>query len=101
MPAPTDLPDDFPSPPPRPSRFGALWRFFLPVAIAMIGAAVLTGIFDDTGRPAWLFAGGVAIALIGVASLLRSLFDQGRADIRAAEDRLAARLHPTQRKDTR
>lgn len=101
MPAPNVLPDDLPTPPPRPSRFGALWRFFLPVAIAMIGAAVLTGVFDDTGRPVWLFAGGIAIAVIGVASLLRSLIDQGRADIRAAEDRLAARLHATQRKDTR
>lgn len=101
MPDPKVLPDVPSTPPPRPSRFGALWRYFLPVAIAMIGAAVLTGIFDDTGRPVWLFAGGIAIAVIGVASLLRSLIDQGRADIRAAEDRRAARLNSTTRKDTR
>lgn len=101
MPDPKVLPDVPTSPPPRPSRFGALWRYFLPVSIAMIGAAVLTGIFDTTGRPAWLFAGGVAIALIGVASLLRWLIDQGRADLRAAEDRLAGRVSSTKRRDIR
>ncbi len=101
MPDPRVLPDVPTAPPPRPSRFGALWRYFLPVAIAMVGAAVLTGIFDTTGRPAWLFAGGVAIALIGVASLLRWLVDQGRADLRAAEKRLAERFPSAPRKDIR
>lgn len=54
----------------------------------MIGAAVLTGIFDTSGRPAWLFAGGIAVALIGVASLVRFLVDQGRAQARVLEARL-------------
>ena len=76
---------------PRPSRFGALWRWFLPVAIALIGSAVMTGVFDSTARPAWLFGGGIVVALIGVASLFRHLFDQGRAEMRAAEERLAKR----------
>jgi len=80
---------------PRPRGFGALWRLFLPVSIAMIGAAVLTGIFDDTGRPAWLFAGGIVVAVLGVASLLRYLIDQGRAEARALEARLAQRFEKT------
>lgn len=77
-----------PPPKPRPRGFGAMWRLFLPVSIAMIGAAVLTGIFDTSGRPAWIFAGGVAVAVIGVASLLRFLLDQGRAEARNLEARL-------------
>jgi hypothetical protein len=81
-----------PTPKPRPRGFSALWRWLLPAAIAMIGAAVLTGIFDTTARPAWLFAGGVLIAVIGVGSLLRNLIDQGRAEAARIEARLAEKF---------
>ncbi|TBW34626.1 hypothetical protein EYW49_17930 [Siculibacillus lacustris] len=87
-------------PPPRPlvprSLFGRLWRFFLPGAIALIAAAILTGVVDTTARPAWLFAGGVVIAMIGVVSLLRHLWDQGRAE-RAARDERSMRREETRR----
>lgn len=79
--------------PPRRGGIGALWRWFLPAAIVFVGMAVLTGVFDTTGRPFWLFVGGIACAVIGVTSLVKSLVDQGRAELAAAEERLAAHLH--------
>ncbi len=81
------------SPSPRRGGLGALWRWFLPAAIVFIGTAVLTGVFDTTGRPFWLFVGGIACAVIGVTSLIKSLVDQGRAELAAAEERLAAQFH--------
>ncbi len=75
----------------RPSPFGRLWRMFLPVAIAIMGLAVLTGLTDSTSRPAWMFAGGVCVAVIGVASLIRHLVDLGRARVEGIESRLDKR----------
>ena len=79
-------------PPSRPSPFGRLWRIFLPVAIAVMAAAVLTGIGDATSRPAWLFAAGVFIALIGAVSFFAHLFDLGRSEMRDLEKKLEDKL---------
>lgn len=79
------------APAPRPSPFGRLWRLFLPVAIAIMGLAVLTGIADPTGRPAWMFGAGIFIAVIGVASLFRHLIDLGRRRVEDLESRFDKR----------
>lgn len=81
--------------PEHTSHFGRLWRLFLPVAIAVMVLAVVTGIGDDTSRPAWMFAGGIFIALIGAASLLSHLLDLGRRRARELEKRLEDRLDQT------
>ena len=81
-----------PTPIRRPSPIGRLWRIFLPVAIALMAFAVITGVGDDSSKPAWMFAGGAFVALIGVASLILHLLELGRGEMQRLEKRLEDRL---------
>ncbi len=81
-----------PVPTAGPSRFSRLWRGLLPAGLAIVAAAFLLGVFDETGRPAWVFALGVIVALVGVASLASHLFDLGRREVRELEQRLEDEL---------
>ena len=79
-----------PSPP--SSRLVGAWRWVLPIAIAVMVLAVVTGIGDTSGRPAWIFAAGIFLAVVGAASLLGHLLDLGRREVRDLEKRLEDRL---------
>ena len=81
-----------PAPSAGPSRFAGLWRGLLPAGLAIVAAAFVLGIFDETGRPAWVFAVGVMVALVGLASLAGHLFDLGRREVRELEQRLEDEL---------
>ncbi|WP_407051428.1 hypothetical protein [Methyloraptor flagellatus] len=55
------------------ARFATLWRFLLPIAIALLASAVVTGFADTTARPAWIFGLGIVLGLIGGVSFLMHL----------------------------
>ena len=75
-----------------PSGFSRLWRWLLPLGLGIVGLALALGVFDETGRPAVVFAVGVIVALVGVASLAGHLFDLGRREVRELEQRLEDEL---------
>jgi len=66
--------------PPPPRGFSALWRWFLPAAIALMVFALIDGIADPDAGPAWLFIAGIGLAVIGATSFLRHLWETGRRD---------------------
>jgi hypothetical protein len=78
--------------PQPPSGFARLWRVLLPLGAAIVAAAVVFGVFDENGSPAWIFAGGVLVLLVGIASLAGHLFDLGRREVKQLEQRLEDEL---------
>lgn len=80
------------APPPPPSGFARVWRTLLPTAIAVIGAALVIGVFDTSGRPAWIFVVGAAIGLAGVASLVLFLIAKSRRGIAVIEAEIEDRF---------
>ena len=80
--------------PPPPSGFdsGRLWRILLPVGAAIMVGAVVVGVFDESGAPAWIFVVGGLVTLAGAASLAGHLFDLGRREVRELEQRLEDEL---------
>lgn len=86
------------TPPPPPSRFQRVWRWALPTALAIIALALALGLFDTTGRPAWLFVIGVGFALLGVGSLLTHLVTRSREGLAVLEDKIEAGLGREEKK---
>lgn len=84
--------DTRPAPTTPPAGFSRLWRWLLPLGLGIVGLAVALGVFDETGRPALIFAAGVIVVLIGVVSLANHLFDLGRREVRELEQRLEDEL---------
>lgn len=78
--------------PPPPPGFARLWRVLLPLGAAIVAAAVIFGVFDESGLPAWFFAVGVLVVLVGIASLAGHLFDLGRREVKDLERRLEDEL---------
>ena len=79
-------------PPPSGFDFGRLWRVLLPVGAAIMIGAVVVGVFDESGAPAWFFVLGGLVVLAGAASLAGHLFDLGRREVRELEQRLEDEL---------
>ena len=80
------------APPSRPSGFARMWRLLLPIAVAIMGVALLIGVFDTSAASAWIFVAGALVGLVGIASLAGHLFDLGRREVRDLEKRLEDEL---------
>lgn len=80
------------------ARFATLWRYLFPLAIALIGGALVSGVVDTGSRPAWIFGLGIALGLVGVLSFFAHLFllAAGLPDQRKARPRRTIDLlyHP-------
>lgn len=85
-----------PAPPPAP-LLTRLWRRALPIAVAVIAAALALGVLDTTARPAWLFLVGAVIGVVGAASLVAHLVMRGREGLAAIERRIEDELEETRR----
>jgi hypothetical protein len=80
------------SPPPPPSGFALAWRRLVPIGLVIVALALLVGVFDTTGRPAWIFVVGAATTIVGLASLARFLYLKSRSGIAALEAEIEERL---------
>ncbi len=86
------------TPPPPPSRFQRVWRWALPTALVIIALALALGLFDTTGRPAWLFLIGLGFGLLGTASLLTYLTMKSREGLAVLEEKIEAGLGREEKK---
>lgn len=86
------------TPPPPPSRFQRVWRWALPTALVVVALSLALGVFDTTGRPAWLFLVGLGFGLLGVASLLTYLTMRSREGLAVLEEKIEAGLGREEKK---
>ena len=78
--------------PPPPSGFARAWRFLLPIGGAIVALAYLLGVFDTTGRPAWVFLAGALVVVVGLGSLGRFLFLRSRQGLAVLEAEIEERF---------
>ena len=78
--------------PPPPGGFARAWRFLLPIGGAIVALAYLLGVFDTTGRPAWIFLAGALVVVVGLASLGRFLYLRSRQGLATLEAEIEQRF---------